>query len=51
MGGSRVRNWIPDLLILAGVSLLSYGAWMTYEPAGLIVAGSLTLYAGVRVAK
>jgi hypothetical protein len=51
LGGGRVKNWIPDLLILAGVSLLSYGAWLTYEPAGFIVAGSLTLFAGVRVAR
>jgi hypothetical protein len=46
-----LKNWIPDLLILGGVSLLSYGAWLTYEPAGFIVAGALTLYAGVKVAR
>ena len=32
---------IRDLIGLAGFALISYGAWLTYKPAGFIVAGVL----------
>lgn len=38
-----------DLVGLAGVGSISYGAWLIYAPAGFIVAGFLAL-AGVIVA-
>jgi hypothetical protein len=38
---------IPDLLLIAGASLLSYGAWLVFEPAGYIAGGVLLLAQGV----
>lgn len=38
---------IPDLLLVAGAGLLSYGAWLVYQPAGFIVGGLLVLVSGV----
>lgn len=36
-----------DLAVVAGASMLSYGAWMVYEPAGFIVGGAMLLAAGL----
>jgi len=36
---------LRDLTGLAGMASISYGAWLTYPPAGFIVAG--VLLAGV----
>lgn len=38
---------VPDLLIFAGATSLSYGAWLVYAPAGFITGGLLLLVAGV----
>jgi hypothetical protein len=38
---------LPDLCALAGAGLLSYGAWLIYEPSGFIVGGALLLTTGV----
>lgn len=36
--------WIArDAAGLVGVGLVSYGAWLIYEPAGLIVLGSIAI--------
>jgi hypothetical protein len=32
-----------DVTGLTGASLVSYGAWLVYHPAGFIVAGALLL--------
>lgn len=37
---------VRDAAGLAGVGLLSYGAWLAWPPAGFMVAGALIL-AGV----
>lgn len=37
---------LRDALGLLGASLIAYGAWLVYPPAGFIVAGALLL-AGV----
>ena len=29
------------VVFLAGLGLLSYGAWLAYEPAGFVTAGGL----------
>lgn len=34
---------VRDLLGLAGIALMSYGAWLIYQPAGFITAG-VTLF-------
>jgi len=41
---------LPDFIMIFGASLLSYGAWLVYEPAGAIVFGMLSLIAGVKMA-
>jgi len=38
------------VLLIAGTGILSYGAWLAYPPAGFIVGGALTIYAGIRTA-
>lgn len=40
----------PDLMLIAGAAAVSYGAWAVYPPAGWIVAGAFTIYAGMRLA-
>jgi len=42
---------IPDVLIVAGASSLSYGAWLIYPPCGFITAGALLLLAGILAAR
>jgi len=37
---------VRDLIGLAGLALIAYGAWLIYEPAGFIVGG-LLLVVGV----
>lgn len=39
-----------DAAGLAGAGLLSYGAWLVYQPAGFIVLGSLLLAFAWRMA-
>lgn len=38
-----VPSFLIDVAGLAGVGLISYGAWRIYEPAGFIVGGLLVL--------
>ena len=40
---------IQDVLVLGGLSAISYGAWMAYHPAGFMVAGAGLLVAVVDV--
>lgn len=42
---------IPDILLITGAGMLSYGAWMVYQPSGFIVGGILVLIAGIKTAK
>ena len=44
-----VPGVVRDLAGLAGVGLVSYGAWMIYPPAGF-VAGGLLLIVGALLA-
>ena len=46
-----MKSLIPDLLSLAGLSLLTYGAYQVYEPSAFIVSGVLLLAAGWRLAR
>jgi hypothetical protein len=45
-----VREILIDVAGLAGTALISYGAWLAYEPAGFIVGGGLLLGGAVRYA-
>lgn len=46
-----MKSYIPDALLIAGAGLLSYGAWLVYEPAGYIVGGVLVLTQAVYLAR
>jgi hypothetical protein len=36
----RLAALAPELASLAGAGLISYGAWLVYQPAGFIAAGA-----------
>lgn len=38
---AAVPDLVRDLIGLAGLALIAYGAWLIYEPAGFIVGGVL----------
>ncbi|MFA6047003.1 MAG: hypothetical protein WC718_18625 [Phycisphaerales bacterium] len=40
---ARRRSALAVLLELAGVSIMAYGAWLAWEPAGWIVGGALAV--------
>jgi len=40
-----------DLTGVAGVVLISYGAWLVFEPAGFIVAGAFLVTGAVLVGR
>lgn len=40
---------LRDLIVFSGLGLAGYGAWLTYEPAGFIVAGVGLFYLGIWV--
>ena len=40
-----------DLIALAAVGLIAFGAWRIYEPAGFIVGGALLLTGALLTAK
>lgn len=42
---------IPDLLLISGAALVSYGGWLVYQPAGFIVGGALILIQAVQMAR
>lgn len=44
-------KYLPDVLMVAGGACLSYGASLAWQPAGWIIAGLLTLAAGVLLAR
>ncbi len=46
-----MKQHIPDLLLIAGAGLLSYGAWLVLPAAGFVVGGSLVLIQGIIMAK
>lgn len=46
----RVPEFLADLLGLAGAGAVSYGVWLMYEPAGVIVAGGFAIVAAAILA-
>ena len=42
---------LGEFFAIIGTTLLCYGAWLVYEPAGFLVGGSLVLTAGILAAK
>ena len=45
-----MKSALPDALLIAGASSLSYGAWDAWHPAGFIVAGILAIILALRLA-
>lgn len=45
-----LKNLAPDAMLVAGAAAVSYGAWLVYQPAGIIVGGAFLIYAGLRLA-
>lgn len=48
---NALKGWVPDVLMLAGVIGISFGAWLVYPPAGFIVGGAFLLAGGVLSAR
>lgn len=46
-GGFRIASILPDVLLIAGWALVSYGAWVLHPASGAIVSGLLLLIAGI----
>lgn len=45
-----MKRFLPspaDVFLLTGASLLSYGAWLVYDPAGYLMPGALLILAGL----
>lgn len=38
---------LRDIAGLAGIALVSYGAWLVYQPAGFIAGGAILLAGAV----
>jgi hypothetical protein len=49
--GAVCSRLFPDALIIGGVALLSYGAWLVYAPAGFLLCGFMLLIGGFMAAK
>jgi len=47
----QLTSLIPDALMIGGAAALSYGAWLVYPAAGFVVAGLLSLTAGILSAR
>jgi hypothetical protein len=43
----KFMSALPDVLIVAGVSAISYGAWLVHPAAGFIIGGMLASGLGV----
>lgn len=48
---TRVVGSLPDVAVLLGAGLVSYGAHMIYAPAGFIVGGIFMMLGGIFVAR
>jgi hypothetical protein len=47
---NALQSFIVDGSILGGTGLMSYGTWLIYHPAGLILLGALLLALGLGAA-
>ena len=45
-----MKKLLPDVLLLSGAAGVSYGAWLAWSPAGFVVAGTLLIVAGLKLA-
>jgi hypothetical protein len=47
----RARDIVPDVLLVGGAASVAYGAWLTFPPAGFVLAGLFAMYAGLKLAR
>lgn len=47
----QINSMLPDVLMIGGAVALSYGAWLVYPAAGFVVAGLLSMAAGILSAR
>lgn len=47
---TRLREILPDALLLVGLAIIAYGVWMIYPPAAWIVAGIGVMAYGLALA-
>jgi hypothetical protein len=48
---SAAAGFLPDALMIAGASGVSFGAWLVYCPAGYVVGGLFAIAAGYMLAR
>ena len=46
----KVARIVPDVLLIAGAAIVSFGAWLAWPPLGFVVGGFLILAAGHKLA-
>lgn len=46
----RWKALVPDFLLVAGAASVSYGAWLFHPSLGFVVAGAITIFAGLKTA-
>ena len=49
--GSRLGALLEDLTLIGGATLIAYGAWGIYRPAGFITAGILMIFGSILKAR
>ncbi len=47
----NLDSFVRDAVGLVGATLVAYGSWLVYRPAGFIVAGALLVAGSLLVAK
>jgi len=47
----RAKLEVSDILAVIGLSVLSYGTWLVYQPAAFILAGALIIVAAIGMAR
>lgn len=47
MKPTMLRSLLDDAFIFGGVGLISYGAWMVFEPLAFVVPGVAMLAIGI----
>ena len=47
----KIKELVPDTLLVFGAAILSYGAWLAWPPAGYITAGILSILGGIMAAR
>jgi hypothetical protein len=46
-----MKNYIPDLLLVAGAASVAYGAWLLHPAAGFVAGGAMCLIQAIKMAQ